>query len=298
MAADVSPRLDFDTYLTNLAAGRNPAGKTAIKWSPDGPLDSIKFLKQFFTGRLASYPPYPIKTPRQYAKMLYTYSTTTKVPGMVGHARIYQNLYNVISIVCQNANANMCTMKTPGPPRIGKLGKSLGKKLAPLEPYLKRDSNPGCSVASAALFANLYNDVAMKLPGISAKNAKNIARSVSIELTRKRHKNPAGMYESAKCPCLTEALCVANPSCSWVVPPAAAGIGFPATASCVPTSKAAVPFPGVKDFAGQRFKLAAKAVTPRRQGSNYIRYKNLFWRKPNVTIAKLPNVKIGKMAWP
>lgn len=298
-ALAVSPRLNFDTYLTNLEAARNPAGKTAIKWAPDGPLSSIKFLKQFFTQRLANYPALPIKTPRQYAKMLYTYSLTAKVAGLgPGHARIYRNLYDLISIVCQNDRANMCTRKTPGPPRIGKMGKYLGKKLAPLYPYNIRDSNPGCAVASAALFANLYGDVGMKIAGINAKNARNIARNVSFELTRKRQKNAAGVYDSAGCPCLTEALCVATAACNWVAAPPAGGPGFPGTSSCVPASKTAVGFPGVAGNAGQSFKVPAKAATLRRKGSNYIRYKNLYWRRQNIPIAKLPNVKLGKMAWP
>ena len=295
----VSPRLNFDTYLTHLEAGRIPAGKTAIKWAPDGPLSSIKFLKHFFTQRLANHPVLPITTPRQYAKMLYTYSLTAKVPGMhPGHARIYRNLYDIISILCQNDRANMCTRKTPGPSRIGKMGKYLGKKLAPLYPYLRRDTNPGCSVASAALFANLYGDVGMKIPGINAKNAKTIARNVSIELTAKRQKNPAGVYDSAGCPCLTQALCVASPHCSWIAAPPGGGPGFPGTSSCVPASKTAIGFPGVAGNAGQKFKVAAKAATLRRKGSNYIGYKTFFWRKPNIAVAKLPNVKVGKLAWP
>jgi hypothetical protein len=271
-------------------AGRNPAGKTAIKWAPNGPLTSIKFLKQFFVGRLSQHPALAIRTPRQYAKLLYTYALTTKIPGMVpGHARIYQNLYNIISIVCQNENPNMCTRKTASPSRIGKIGKYVGKKLAPLYPYVSRDTNPGCSLASAALFANLYGDIGMQIPGINAKNANNVARKVSIELTRKRQKNPAGVYESSLCPCLTRVGCVAAPSCSWVAAPAGMRSG------CVPGSKTAIAFPGVAGNAGQKFKIAAKAATLRRKGSNYIGYNGYYWRKANV--AKLPNVKVTG-GWP
>jgi hypothetical protein len=296
-AALVSPRLNFDGVYANLQAGHMPPAKLPLRWTPDGPITALKFLKTFFGGRLAAYPGKggALLTPRQYARMLHRYTLAAKQPGALGHHdRFERSLKEIISLSCQNPRAGRCNQKTAlGPPRIGKIGRRAGLPLPPRYAYIARDINPGCSVASAALFALLYGKTGVAMPHLNAANAKNVARNVSIALTSRRQKSPAGAYPSASCPCLNNAACAAAVHCSWVAAPAGPpGIpGFPATGACVPSSNVGAGsqgFPGVANLAGQRFPVAAKAVTQRRTKSCYTKRGNTYWRRP--TVAVLPTI--------
>lgn len=297
----VSPSLNFDTIYNDLQTHLQPPPAKALAqtpiWTLDGPVTAVKFLKNFFGNRLANYPGKggAIRSPRQYAKMLHRYILRAKQPAAVGHHdRFQRSLRDIISLVCQNPRAGRCTRNSP----VLRAGKNA------LMPYLTRQINPGCSVASAALFSILYNRTGVAMPHLNASNAKNIARNVSFALTSRRRKNAAGIFSpSATCACLNRAACVGmDPACSWVVPPVGPAVpGFPTTATCLPANSKLLGsdgFPGVAKFAGQRFPVASKAGTQQRPGTSYSKNTGTYWMRPTVGPLPLQPVSEAGLAWP
>ena len=290
-----------------MLAAMNPPAKVPVRMTADGPITNVKNIGPLFSRRFAQYSGKlgSIQTPRQYARLLHSH-VGTKIAGVAGHHdRIRQNLKNIISVACQNPPTKSCSRSDEGPPRIGKVGRFAGKKLARLHPYMKRDTNSGCALASACLFDVLYGKTAVPHVNYSQANATAIAAEIAMHFTEPRMSFPTKLvptfYPSASCPCITdEAICGAAPWCSWRPAVAGAGVpGFPNSSACVPTKTPAVAgsFPGILGFAGQSFKMAKKAT--RRANSSYASYAptGTFWRRR--AVAGLPVVPLpGVPAWP
>lgn len=284
------PSLNFERYEAYLARAlrRN-------RWSVDGPVTKVKYIKSFFGNRLAEHPGAAIKTPRQYARLLHKFVRDTPAAGLRGHSRLKHNLKLIISIVGQNPRANQCTMDAPGPARVGKISRYIGQMLPPLQPYFIRSVNPGFALVSTALFSQLYGKTSIRIRGLNKKNARKIAKEVADFFIRKRN-NIVGtsMYPSAVCPCLRNDLCAVNPHCSVVATP---GGG----AACVPSSnvgRGSHGYPGIANFAGQRYTKTTQPNAPRRPGTTYVRHKTVYWQRPRAAGAPLALVHLAANIWP
>ena len=220
---------------------------------------------------------------------------------MFGNKKYATNLGAFISVMCQNRNPAKCSgnkILFPGgwPTDI---------------PYMNRDVNPGCSASLAALFHIFYGAALGPYPATAytRDSSLKIAREASRTLTEARGGRPfpakAGrtIFPSSSCPCLNSELAckAAKNVCSWIP-----GVHAVFAAGCVPTNPFAVAaagvpnsgagFPGVKDFAGERYR--RNHPRPRRAKSTYVRQrktwhhaKQIWWRRPSPP-AGLPSVDL------